>query len=609
MKPFRVLIIHPTRGRPEEAFRAFRNHVETMAGENTQIKYIFSMDSDDKTISQYQTDISCKNVEVGFMITNGNSGCVDAVNACYNRKQLQEMDLIILTSDDMRLCQGWDISLKEILDREGYDKCIKTKQPGDFHKDRIMTLQIGGAKFFLDFNTFFWPDYVSMYADKDLSTWARQQKRYILALHLVCPHLNPQMGQPGALPPDETYAKENAEVKFIKGKELFTRRARQRFPIVVYKDICREVVYAFQFPDEKILPAFTRLAFSLSTIGMENTAFIINGSKKNILSELASIVPLHGSIFYVHRYNPRPGSKGALINYIVKNFIHGEYFFQSDIDIIYPHGFVGNQIQEAICENSFSRKLFYNQYLKEGYAGNDYDFIASHRDVLNSHHPQDIAEGLGVIHRGLFLLIHGYNEKMYGWGHEDLELNARLKVLSPIEYSPEIVFHLWHENTKPRDNENLSIYEATKTRISRGLALNPGRKQLVYLLTQNLGKPWGDWDREKVWWEPPARANKDASFRQINLVDISQKVSRIFDQIAEALTTDLMPVEIQFLKRHLIKCIAIESEKIKGRERLQRPDTLDTVSFGLLCLEILESMQSIATKEIPKYEIKPEANT
>ena len=134
MKEKRVLIVHPSRGRPAEAEKAFFNHVNLRKNLGTKIKYIFCLDFDDPRLPEYNTSLYAENVEVAFMV-NENVGCVQAANRAYNRKLLDTVDLVILTSDDMRLCYAWDFELFSVLDLHGNCIAIKTTQPGAVDND------------------------------------------------------------------------------------------------------------------------------------------------------------------------------------------------------------------------------------------------------------------------------------------------------------------------------------------------------------------------------------------------------------------------------------------------------------------------------------------
>lgn len=238
----RILIVHPSRGRPELALATLENHIGNSSGQHP-ITYIYSCDVDDPSMERYRDWLGP--AIGGFLARNGfrhvtgqtvfaqNHGIVQAVNRVYSRELLGRHDFVVLTSDDMRMPAGWDASLVEVFDKVGYDKAVKTCQP-EGNPD-LITLQIAGASFFLDYGTFFWPEYVSVYADNDFTEWAKMYHRYVRADHIVCPHLHPIIKLPenvrsqygDSLAWDETYGRENSNYAY--GQQVFKGRIANRF--------------------------------------------------------------------------------------------------------------------------------------------------------------------------------------------------------------------------------------------------------------------------------------------------------------------------------------------------------------------------------------------
>jgi hypothetical protein len=94
--------------------------------------------------------------------------------------------------------------------------------------------------------------------------------------------------------------------------------------------------------------------------------------------------------------------------------------------------------------------------------------------------------------------------------------------------------------------------------------------------------------------------------RNINMVDISKKISWIYERIGEYMKGNLPPIELQFIKKHFTNALARETFQMKGKERGKRPDAIDTLAYGLRCIEMLEMLQAASNKEMPRYEIKLE---
>jgi len=226
-----ILIVHPTRGRPEQAKKIYDNITSLKSPENT-ITYIMAVDNDDPELAGYRA--LPKEIQI---ITGDNNGCVAAANSAYDRDLIARHDFVILASDDIYFPANWDIELIKVFDEVGYDKAIKTTNQFQGDLD-LLNLQIGGSQFFLDYGTFFWPEYVSVYADQDITYWAKKNGRYIQARHLLFPHMQYSLSMPkeitdvyGAIPHmDETYERENRNSSYELGSQIFARRSAEGFP-------------------------------------------------------------------------------------------------------------------------------------------------------------------------------------------------------------------------------------------------------------------------------------------------------------------------------------------------------------------------------------------
>jgi hypothetical protein len=228
----KILLVHPSRGRPAQARRIFDNITKNLSGENS-LDYIFALDSDDPTLEDYK---KMDDPRISFVIGD-NATSVVATNRAYSKELLAKYDMVGISSDDIFFPENWDKSLIEILDRVGYDKVIKTtnQYQGD---PNLLNLQIGGFQFFLDYGTFYWPEYISMFADNDFTQFAIKNGRYVEARHLIFPHMQYSLSMPPdiiakygpMMPFDDTYNKENQGNAFAQGGALFSRRASEGFP-------------------------------------------------------------------------------------------------------------------------------------------------------------------------------------------------------------------------------------------------------------------------------------------------------------------------------------------------------------------------------------------
>jgi len=227
----KILLVHPSRGRPEQAKKIYDNIVQNMSGEN-ELTYIFTLDNDDPTLEKYKELFP--NL---ILVTGDNHTSIEATNRVYNKELISQYQLVGISSDDIYFPKNWDKNLFEILDAHGYDKVIKTTNQfqGDPH---LLNLQIGGFQFFLDYGTFYWPEYISMHADNDMTQFAMVHGRYVEARHLLFPHMQYSLSMPKDITDqygpmmtfDDTYARENEGKAFEHGGATLNKRAREGFP-------------------------------------------------------------------------------------------------------------------------------------------------------------------------------------------------------------------------------------------------------------------------------------------------------------------------------------------------------------------------------------------
>lgn len=227
----KILLVHPSRGRPEQAKKIYEQILNTKAVNDNTLSYILSLDTDDPTLKTYKELFP--NITI---LIHDNSCLVQAVNRAYDRDMLVTFDLVGIATDDTYFAQNWDEELFKILDKHGYDKAIKVTSQFQGNTN-LLTFPVGGNQFFLDYGTFHYHEYLSVYADDDMTEWAIKNNRYVEARHLVFPHMQYSLGPPQniidqygqILPHDETYAKQNSAAAYEIGGKVLEKRRRNNF--------------------------------------------------------------------------------------------------------------------------------------------------------------------------------------------------------------------------------------------------------------------------------------------------------------------------------------------------------------------------------------------
>jgi len=215
---------------------------------------MLSFDEDDtffrKNLDWVRNSVKKSNTSFFYCIAK-NSGIIQATNRLYNRKILENTDIAVIHSDDMRFPPSWVTHILGKLQNVGFDKLLKVRHPGepDENTRELLTLQIGGSQAFLDYGAFFCPEYTSVYGDNDLTEWAKKNRRFCWALELPpFPHLHPGFKLPedvvrlyGTVPYDQTYSRENSQAAYTIGEKVFAARSALGFPPVSFTGASDEI--------------------------------------------------------------------------------------------------------------------------------------------------------------------------------------------------------------------------------------------------------------------------------------------------------------------------------------------------------------------------------
>ncbi len=212
-----ISLIHPSRGRPERAFKTYSEWMVKSSCEH-EIEHIVSVDVDDPTLSQYQSIFS------GKFVCNGSDNVVAATN---NAAQYATGDILLYLSDDFQSPQNWD---KLIVDAFGeritepcclkVDDCL---QP--FHV-AVLTIPIITRALYEKLGYFWHPEYKSMFVDEHLY-WTCKENGWLLeAKQLKFEHRHPANGKADN---DETYRR--SANNWDQGKALFAKHKSQGFKL------------------------------------------------------------------------------------------------------------------------------------------------------------------------------------------------------------------------------------------------------------------------------------------------------------------------------------------------------------------------------------------
>jgi hypothetical protein len=228
----KISVIHPSRGRPEQAYKTVFNWVGKCDKEN--FEYILSLDEDMYEFMKYNPRFGY----LGFpkVIYSPNKSAIEAIN---NAAKIAIGDLIIVISDDTDCPEHWDTSLLqqiEYTEDQQYaplkDFCIKTD---DGLQPTLITMPIMDRVYYERYGYVYHPDYKHMFADQELTAVAMMTGKYI-KLDLKFPHNHYSTGK---TPKDAINSKNDAT--WSQGERLFNERLKTNFgithPVMEYNQI------------------------------------------------------------------------------------------------------------------------------------------------------------------------------------------------------------------------------------------------------------------------------------------------------------------------------------------------------------------------------------
>lgn len=210
-----ITLICPSRQRPKKMFDTIQTWLKKSSSVEP-LEIIISLDIDDPELGTYWQMFEEINV---IRIKNNNRSAVDAINKAAS---CSSGNILIVVSDDFDCPEEWD---KKILDAtKGHtDWIIKT---WDGIQKWIITLPIMDRAYYNRFGYIYFPEYLHMFCDTELSCVADLTGRKI-NLDVPFTHNHYSTGKS---------VKDNVSIKadatWNQGEHLFLERAKRKFDLV-----------------------------------------------------------------------------------------------------------------------------------------------------------------------------------------------------------------------------------------------------------------------------------------------------------------------------------------------------------------------------------------
>lgn len=213
-------IIHPSFGRPSTAWKCYKSWIISKKSDD-DIEWYISLNNNDNALNDYYTEFKDEDVTI---VTSDSTNMVQATNVAAD---LGKYDYYILVSDDMIPVHAWDVIIQEEFSK--YQDVPAVLQFHDGIRNDILTIPVMNGKAFDMLGYIYYPKYISMYADNDLTDTCKRLGIYVNTGKQLSEHLHYTINKS---PIDATYKKENSKIAFEYGKRLYDYRKKLNFPIL-----------------------------------------------------------------------------------------------------------------------------------------------------------------------------------------------------------------------------------------------------------------------------------------------------------------------------------------------------------------------------------------
>lgn len=203
-------LVHASRQRLALADRTIREWRGRSSGEHT-IEHLLSVDADDPELDGYR-DLAARHGS--RLVVGQNRTMVEAVN---RGAAAATGEVLVSISDDFGCPHHWDRSLAALPESRREAAVVVNDGLGA----RIMTLPILTRAFFERLGYIYHPDYISLFADDDLTEVARRAGAVVDARHLLFPHRHYSAGLND---PDTTYARQSSSRAWRHGRLTYELR-------------------------------------------------------------------------------------------------------------------------------------------------------------------------------------------------------------------------------------------------------------------------------------------------------------------------------------------------------------------------------------------------
>jgi hypothetical protein len=208
-----MIIIHPSRGRPEQALSTMAKWVEASKVATQKENYYLIIDNDDPDKENYQRIFT----GVATIISADNHNVVEAVNQAVDILT-NKTDIVVLVSDDFDPLPEWDAKIEALITDPSQPIILHTF---DGHQRGIITLPIFTCEVVKQTGYIYHPAFRHHFCD-DYMTWeAKKNGWYKEAFDLTFNHNHVAWS---AAPMDQTYKEGGMnQAHYLWGQQQFKK--------------------------------------------------------------------------------------------------------------------------------------------------------------------------------------------------------------------------------------------------------------------------------------------------------------------------------------------------------------------------------------------------
>lgn len=255
-----------------------------------------------------------------------------------------------------------------------------------------------------------------------------------------------------------------------------------------------DFLYPFHFDTDQH-EATRRLITSITSIIKQDVRVcVVNTSKTCIYKYIKNV----GKIDYLFKPSNKEFNKPLTLNFGAINMVNTDYFFISDVDLVYQPNHVKTimEIKDKEAGSEPCRIVHMNFNISYAHYS---PVFAEHMKKAGFVDPSGrpwsgLAHGNGLIHRPSFYKVCGYDEFYNGYAPEDDDFNQRVKRVCKLIYTDNpsvITAHIFHPRASVKTlqhMDNMRYYEAKMAMLNE--------KEANKTLTENdlwanKKKQWG----------------------------------------------------------------------------------------------------------------------